>query len=266
MAIPLLSFGGTDPTGGAGLQADSEAMRYFGTHCCPIVTAVTAQDTHDLHTLYPLPAELVAAQAKAVLSDIAIAAIKISLVPNAEIAVVIADIIRDYPNLPVVLDPVLSTGAGSVLAAQPDAIAEHLLPLATLTTPNQREVFALAGMSPGEAALDECAQVLLDKGSQHVLMTGTDSETEKASSDLVTHFHYYLEDGALKKETVSAKRLPQQYHGSGCTFAASLTALLAQGQSVSEGINIAQEYTWETLSQAYQLGKGQWLPNRMIQE
>lgn len=255
-AIPVvMAFAGSDPTGGAGIQADIETLASMGCHTAPIVTAVTVQDTRDVKTYTPLDAALVTAQARAVLEDMPVTAIKIGMLGSAEIAAALHSLLADHPDIPVVLDPVLASGAGTALAdaAVREAVLSLLLPLTTVLTPNSLEARALV---PHAGTLEACAMALLARGCEFVLITGAHENSAEVVNTL------YGDQQRL--ETFRWKRLPGGFHGSGCTLAAAIAGLLAQALEPLAAIHQAQEYTWETLNQAYRIGKGQFLPNRLF--
>jgi len=251
----VLVFAGLDPTGGAGLQADIESLASMGCHPAPVATALTVQDTRDVKASYPVDPLVLIEQARAVLEDLPIAACKIGLLGGVATTEAIHSILRDYPRLPVVLDPVLASGAGSPLAGEETlaAMVELLLPLATVLTPNSLEARALAADADGLAA---AGQALLARGSAYVLITGTHEPTPR----VVNHLY----GGMRLLETYEWERLPGSYHGSGCTLASAVAGLLAQGQEPPSAVRQAQEYTWQTLRQAYRVGLGQLIPNRLF--
>lgn len=255
-SIPVvMAFGGSDPTGGAGLQADIEALASMGCHAATIVTAITIQDTQDVKSYAPLDAELIMEQARAVLEDMPVAAFKIGMLGSSDAVEAIHTLLTDYPDVPVVFDPILSSGRGTELADEdvPEAMSSLLLPLATVLTPNSLEARALVR---GADSLDACAMALLERGCEFVLITGTHENTPKVINTL------YGNNRML--ETFTWERLAGSFHGSGCTLAASIAGLLAQGMEPFSAIHEAQEYTWETLNNSYRVGMGQALPNRLF--
>lgn len=254
-SIPVvLTFSGSDATGGAGVQADIEALASHGCHAAAVLTAVTVQDTADVRSYMPLAADIIAAQARAVLADLPVRACKIGLLGSTAAVQAVHSVLIDYPDLAVVLDPVLVAGGGTTLAGPDviDAINALLLPLTTVLTPNIAEARALAKRSTTE----ECALALLEGGCEFVLVTGADADTPHVVNAL------YGEQRLI--ETFTWDRLPGSFHGSGCTLAASIAGLLAQGLEPFYAVHEAQEYTWQTLQHAYRLGKGQALPNRLF--
>lgn len=251
----VLALSGSDPSGGAGIQADIEALASHGCHCAPVITAVTVQDTQDIKSYAPLDGTLIMEQARAVLEDMPVVAIKIGLLGSTEAVEAIHSVLHDYPDIPVVLDPVLASGGGTALADDEllEALSGLLLPNTTVLTPNSVEARILA---PEGDNLDACAMALLDKGCEFVLITGTHENTPHVVNSLYGN-HRVL-------ETFTWERLPGSFHGSGCTLAASIAGLLAQGLEPFSAIHEAQEYTWEALAHGYRVGMGQPLPNRLF--
>jgi hydroxymethylpyrimidine/phosphomethylpyrimidine kinase len=250
-----MCFAGLDSTGGAGLQADIEAVASMGCHAAPVVTALTVQDTQRVIDYTPVEATQLIAQARAVLEDMPVAAIKIGMLGDVRVIEAIHTLLTDYPNIPVVLDPVLAGGGGGSLSTPEiiDAINQLLLPQVTVLTPNSIEARALA---PECDTLEACGQGLLDKGCEFVLLTGTHEDAE--------HVENLLFGNRRLLETFTWERLPHSYHGSGCTLAAAIAGLLAQGLEPFTAIHEAQEYTWEALRHGYRVGMGQLLPNRLF--
>jgi hydroxymethylpyrimidine/phosphomethylpyrimidine kinase len=254
--IPVvLCFSGADPTGGAGIQADIEAIASNGAHCAPVVTSVTVQDTSNVAEFVPMPPELVVAQARAVLEDMPVKAIKIGMIGTAEVAEAIASILRQYPKLPVIYDPVFSSEGNDQLS-QPDLIPtvlSQILPLTRILTPN---IFEVHQLSPGADTPSAAAMGLLDSDCDYILLTGTHGKTPDVVHSL------FADHRELK--TFHYKRLPGKYHGCGCTLAASLSALVAQDMPTINAVHQALDYTYKTLQHARQLGMGQQHPNRLF--
>ncbi|WP_455201742.1 bifunctional hydroxymethylpyrimidine kinase/phosphomethylpyrimidine kinase, partial [Kaarinaea lacus] len=136
----VLVFAGTDPSGGAGVQADIETLSSMGCHAAPVITAVTVQDTVDVKRYESMDPALVVEQARAILEDVPVACIKIGMLGSVEIVEVIHTILLDYPELPVVFDPVVAAGGGSMLADDDilDAMVNLLFPYVTILTPNSQ--------------------------------------------------------------------------------------------------------------------------------
>ncbi|MBV6448650.1 bifunctional hydroxymethylpyrimidine kinase/phosphomethylpyrimidine kinase [Nitrosomonas sp.] len=258
----VLSFAANDPSGGAGLQADLLTIASMGCHPLSVMTAITIQDTAGVDDVMPLDPEWVADQARAVLEDMPVHAFKIGLLGSVEIIAAIAEVISDYPHIPLVMDPVLTSGRGDELANEEmiDAMRELLLPQVTILTPNSLEARHLAQQdndnSESKLDLSLCAQRLLNMGCEYVLITGTHENTAQVTNTL------YAVDGVVR--TDRWERLENTYHGSGCTLASAIAASLANGLSISESVLEAQDYTWHTLQAGFRPGMGQYIPNRLF--
>ena len=257
----VLTFGATDPSGGAGLQADILTIASMGCHPLSVVTAVTVQDTGGVDDIFPIDAEWVSDQARAVLEDMPVAAFKIGLLGSVENIAAIAEIISDYPDIPLVFDPVLASGRGDELADEDmlDALRELLLPQTTILTPNSIEARRLIQDEDNDEDnpdLAECAKRIVQLGCEYVLVTGTHEHTPKVINTL------YSENGLVRSD--SWARLSGIYHGSGCTLASAIAALLANGLSMNEAVKEAQEFTWQSLKYAFRPGMGQHIPDRLF--
>jgi hydroxymethylpyrimidine/phosphomethylpyrimidine kinase len=257
----VLTFAATDPSCGAGMQADILTIASMGCHPLAVVTGVTVQDTSGVDDVQPVDADWVADQARTVLEDMPVAAFKIGLLGSVENIAVIAEIISDYPDIPLVFDPVLASGRGDELANEDmlDALRELLLPQTTILTPNSMEARRLVLDEDNEQddpSLAECSKRILQFGCEYVLITGTHENTPKVINNL------YGERGLIRSD--SWPRLPGIYHGSGCTLASAIAALLANGLPIEEAVHEAQEYTWEALKYGFRPGMGQHIPDRLF--
>ena len=261
-SFPLvMTFAATDPSGGAGLQADLLTISSMGCHPLSVVTAITVQDTSGVDDVLPIDPDWVVDQARAMLEDVPVAAFKIGLLGSVENIAAIAEVLADYPDIPLVLDPVLASGRGDELANDDmlDAMRELLIPQTTIITPNSMEARRLALDEDNEEddpTLEECAKRILLMGCEYVLITGTHEQTPKVINTL------YSERGVISSD--SWARLPGIYHGSGCTLASAIAALMAQGVAVPEAVKEAQEYTWQTLNAGFRPGMGQHIPDRLF--
>jgi hydroxymethylpyrimidine/phosphomethylpyrimidine kinase len=251
----VMCFSGLDPSGGAGILADIEAISSHGGHVAPIITAATVQDSQDVMSFAPMPADLLIEQARAVLEDMPVKVIKIGMVGSSEIAEAIHTILVDYPSIKVVYDPVFSTEKDGALSTPDlvDTVRTVLLPLTTVLTPNIFEVHALA---PGSDTPAAAAVGLLETGCEYILLTGTHGKTPDVVHTL------YSNHRELKRYHYD--RLPHKYHGSGCTLAASLAAVLALGQDPVGAAHQALDYTHKTLINADRIGMGQHHPDRFF--
>ncbi|MGE3677012.1 MAG: hydroxymethylpyrimidine/phosphomethylpyrimidine kinase [Burkholderiales bacterium] len=256
----VLSFAASDPTGGAGMQADLLTFASMGCHPLSVLTAITVQDTHGVEAIQPVAADWVSDQARALLDEFRVAAFKLGVLGSAANAAAISRVVAAHPGVPMVLDPVLASARGDALASGEilDSLRELLLPLATVVTPNSLEARALAarGDDSGAPALEECARRLLELGCRHVLITGTHEDTPEVTNTLFS--------AGDAPRSAHWTRLPGSYHGSGCTLAAAIAARLAHGAGVDQAVREAQEFTWQALATGYRPGSGQHLPDRFF--
>ena len=241
----VLTFAASDPTGGAGLQADLLTLAALGCHPLSVVTALTVQDTRGVESLDAVDAGLVERQAAKLLAELKIAAFKLGVLGSVANVRAVAAIVASHPRVPLVLDPVLASGRGDPLASDAvvEALLELIVPRATLATPNTLEARRLGG-----------ERALLDRGCRYVLLTGTHETT----SDVVNTL--YDANGKVRED--HWPRLPGSYHGSGCTLASACAAQLAHGLAIGEAVRSAQEFTWQALSAGFRPADGQFIPLR----
>jgi hydroxymethylpyrimidine/phosphomethylpyrimidine kinase len=253
----VLAFAASDPTGGAGIQADLLTLASLGCHPLSVLTGLTVQDTRGVESLLAIEPALVERQARRLLEDIPVAAFKLGVLGSAGNAQVIAAILAEHPHAPVVLDPVLASGRGDALAdaASLEALRSALLPRASVLTPNSLEARRLAGAAP-DTDLAACALELARLGCKYVLVTGTHEESAEVVNTL------YNSNGIVRADRW--RRLSGSYHGSGCTLASAIAALLARGMAIEQAVQQAQEYTWRTLSAGFSPGHGQAIPDRFF--
>ena len=241
----VLTFAASDPTGGAGIQADILTIASLGCHPLSAVTALTVQDTRGVERFTAVAASEVLAQARAVLADMPVAAFKLGVLASSENVRAVEALLREHTGVPVVLDPVLASARGDSLAGEGllEELQARLVPLATVVTPNNLEAERLGGH-----------ERLLRAGAKFVLVTGTHRDTPEVVNTL------YSARGVVREDRWP--RLPHSYHGSGCTLASALAACLAKGLDASAAARAAQEYTWRALAAGFRPGQGQHLPSR----
>ncbi|UCV22672.1 bifunctional hydroxymethylpyrimidine kinase/phosphomethylpyrimidine kinase [Ferribacterium limneticum] len=256
----VLVFSASDPSAGAGMQADILTLVSLGCHPLSALTALTVQDTVGVQSVQAVSAELLEQQARTVLEDMPVAAFKIGMLGSVENVIAVAEIISDYPEIPVIFDPVLASGRGDELSSEEviSAIREMLLPQTTLLTPNAPEARRLAESDEdeGEPSIDVCAQRLIEMGAQYVLITGTHENTPNVVNTL------YGAEGEIRHD--QWERLPGSYHGSGCTLASAIAGCIAGGASMEDAVRDAQDYTWQALAAGFRAGMGQFIPDRFF--
>jgi hydroxymethylpyrimidine/phosphomethylpyrimidine kinase len=241
----VLTFAASDPTGGAGLQADLLTLAALGCHPLSVVTALTVQDTRGVDSLEAVDAALVARQAAKLFAEVEVSAFKLGVLGSAANARAIAAIVAGQPRVPLVLDPVLASGRGDPLASDAvvDVLLELVVPRTTLATPNTPEARRLGG-----------ERALLARGCRYVLVTGTHEKTSEVVNTL------YDARGKLREDRWP--RLPGSYHGSGCTLASACAAQLAHRVEIGAAVQAAQEFTWRSLSAGFRPADGQFIPWR----
>ena len=254
----VLVFAGLDPSGGAGISADIEAVGAVGSHALPIITALTVQDNNRVYAVNPVDSAIIAHQANVLMDHIPIAAVKIGIVGNRSNALVIRDVIirlrQSHPELPVVLDTVLGSGHGFALTdGVPEYALSPLLGLATLVTPNLPEAKRLY---PKSDAIQAQALYLMDQGAANVLIKGGHGDDAKT----VVNYRFNQEG----EKSWRWSRLPREFHGTGCTLASAIAGFLAQGVVMDEAIERAQQWCQQTLVNAYTIAKGQQIPARQV--
>lgn len=248
-AAVVLSIAGSDSSGGAGIQADLKAGAAFGVFVATAITAITAQNSSGVSGIYPLTSAQLQAQIDAVLSGLPVAAIKIGMLANIELAETVAKVL-EQTHLPVVLDPVMGATSGSSLMTQDGVTAyfrERLLPLATLVTPNVAEAARLLDVAPADRydVLEKQALALHQLSGRAVLLKGGDAQLPLAVDYLVT---------ASGTKPFSAPRQSTSHtHGGGCTLASAIAAGLAQGLSLEQSVAAAKSFIQGAISQSARL-------------
>ena len=251
----VLCIGGLDPSGGAGLQADIEAIAYCGGHALPIATCLTAQSSHKAYSINAVAKEIIQQQAKILLEDMKVSACKIGVIPNPTIALVISSILEQLTDIPIVLDPVFSASHGVSFAdaATLNTIRDNILPKVTVITPNHTELNQLI---EGDQSIAVKGVKLCQSGPDYALVTGADATTDKITNIFANA------EGVIKN--YAYPRLPNSYHGSGCTLSSALACYLAMSIDISKAMEQAQDYTMQTLINADMPGYGQHIPRRVI--
>lgn len=249
----VLCFSGLDPSGGAGLQADIEAIAAMGGHAAVVCTALTIQDSQRVHGFVAVSPELIRQQARAVMADLPVAAIKLGMLGSGAIAAVVKELLESHPSIPVILDPVLAANSGGNLAGDDLATGLlQLLPLAAVITPNSVEARRLTGLAGLASAVDR----LRELGAQHILLKGGHEPGDIIVNTL------YGPHGVLAESRMI--RLPGEFHGSGCTLASALAAGLAAGRPLADAVAGAEAFVAGALGRADRpRDHGQFLPVRI---
>jgi hydroxymethylpyrimidine/phosphomethylpyrimidine kinase len=243
----VLAVGGSDSSGGAGIQADVKTLHALGVHASTVVTAVTAQSSTDVLDVHDVPVDSIRAQLSAVLGDLGADVVKTGMLSSAGAVLALAEALQGQP---LVIDPVgvSSTGRSLLTPAALDMLRTRLLPLATVVTPNLAEVAALTGLVvEDEAALQEAAEAVHALGPRWVLVKG--GHLPGQPTDL-------LYDGKAAL-LLRGDRIPTRHtHGTGCTLASALAAHLALGDDVPTAARKAKEFVTDALRRGYPLGAG----------
>lgn len=249
----VLCLSGHDPAGGAGIHADLEAVAAQGAHALTVITALTVQDSRNVYRVKPVAASLFAEQLQRLCADSEIAVVKLGLLGDAAQITVIAALLREL-GVPVICDPVLRAGGGADLSANATIIAlrRELFPLIDLLTPNAAEARRLV---PQAGDLASAAAALCLEGCRQVLVTGGDEPGDNQVSN-----HWRMSDGKLRE--FHWPRLPEAFHGAGCTLASAIAGRIAIGEDWTTAIEQAQRYTHAALTRAYRSGRGRLIPGR----
>lgn len=249
----VLCFSGLDPSGGAGLQADIESIAALGAHAAVVCTALTVQDSQHVYGFEPVAPALIRQQAEVVLADLPVGAIKLGMLGSAAIAGVVGELLQRHPAIPAVLDPVLTANSGGSLASDDLAMALlKLFPNAAVITPNTVEARRLAETQDLEQAVVRLAQL----GATHTLLKGG----HEPGATLVNRLYR----GSTVIRESRSSRLPDEYHGSGCSLASAIAAGLAAGLELTAAVAQAEGFIADALQQADRpRPTGQFLPVRV---
>jgi len=249
----VLTIAGSDSGGGAGIQADLKTFQekfVFGTS---VVTAVTAQNTKGIQDVHPVFLNNVQAQLDSTFEDFSISAIKTGMLVNEKYVELIANKLKNYSSIPLIVDPVMVAKGGRSLMENTATkmLIKELLPLATLVTPNIPEAEAITNIEiKTEDDMIEAAKIIRKLGGEHVLIKGGHQDDNEYVSDLLL-----LDNGEVRrfqKKRVDTKNT----HGTGCTYAASITAEIAKGYSVEQAVAISKEFIHSAIKNSLNIGSG----------
>ena len=274
--VMCLSAG--DATAGGGLAADILTLASMGCHPLPVQTAALVRDTRGIDEVWPVEPELLSMQARAVLEDVPVAAFKLGFCGSVENVALIAEILSDYPEVPLVVEPALY--AAVLLGEEGDevvaALADLILPQTTLLVADRHELCRLAGVvdvapdddgddgdegdeadeAEDDPGIDEALARLLGGGTEFILLTGGGEHGPQVVNTLFGH------EGVVR--TDAWPRLPGRHLGAGTTLTAAAVAAIAHGMALPEAVREAQEFTQQALRHAYRAGMGRALPDRFF--
>lgn len=244
-----LTIAASDPSGGAGIQADLRAFSYMGVHGCSVITCVTAQNTQKLYQINAVPQMAIEGQMDALLEDIKVSACKTGMLYSPHIVELVAEKSEAF-DFPLIVDPVMKATVGGSLhdSGFIDAMKSKLIPKATLITPNIPEAEAILGEKIGSIDdMKDAVKKMHASGCKFVLLKGGHLEGSLAAD--------VLYDG---KETriYMSKSYPKELHGTGCTFSALITAMLAKGKKIDEAVSEAKFHIGNIIEHGYVIGEG----------
>ena len=234
----VLTIAGTDPSGGAGIQADLKTFSALGCYGMSVITALVVQNTTGVRAIHNVPGEFVQQQLDAVMDDIRPDAIKIGMVHTPQLVEVIANTLKRHPDIPVVFDPVMVATSGDKLIedATIEVIVSLLFPLVTLITPNMDEASLLANMTIETVAqMQQAGEVIAQMGCKALLMKGGHLKSEQLTSILINK-------SGIVSTYISDKVDTNNVHGSGCTLSSAIASYLARGEELQDAVALAQEY------------------------
>ncbi len=251
MKTPVLTIAGSDPSGGAGIQADLKAFSANGVFGMSVLTSITAQNTCGVSSVFHLPSDVIEAQLDAIFSDIPVASIKTGMLATPDIITTVSNRLVTQTVKFLVVDPVMVAKGGHVLLEEESIslLKAKLCPQAFLITPNIYEAQVLSGMTINSIAeAREAAKIIYQLGCQNVLIKGGHLQ-EQPGTDLLYVGRFFR---MYKAEFIQT----QNTHGTGCTLASAITAYLTKGKSIADAIEAAKKYTTEAIRHSFTLGKG----------
>ena len=247
-----LTIAGSDPSGGAGIQADLKTFSMLGVYGATVITALTAQNTLGVSGVLAIPPDFIAAQFRSVISDLDVSAIKTGMLSDVATVEIVASLLSEVSSVPVVVDPVMVATSGDVLLAPEaiDVLRRVLIPRAALITPNVPEAAKLLDKPLAETETDMQAQAeaLMKFGCGAVLVKGGHARGSVA----VDVFF----DGTMRHVLRRPRIETANTHGTGCTLSAAIAANLAQGRSMRDAVDAAKLFVWNALSSGAALAIG----------
>ncbi len=251
-----LTIAGSDPTGGAGVQADLRTFANFNVHGTAVIASLTIQSTLGIQEVVKIPPDLLRKQIATLLDDVTVHAVKTGMLLDGETIEIIGELLKKYRLSRYVLDPIIRSSTGYPILKKDDIelLKKILLPQAFLVTPNLQEAEALTGLSvQTEKEMERAAIEIHSLGPRYVLVKGGHLEGDVALDLLV---------GGSKIHRFRKPRLPgRRLHGAGCVFSAAITAGLAAGLNVEQAVRKAKRFSHQAIQSAVAIGKGRQLLN-----
>jgi len=247
----VLVIAGSDSGGGAGIQADIKTITALGGFAATAITAITVQNTLGVSGVYPIPVDIVEAQARAVLEDIGADVIKTGMLGTSELVNVVSELLAEYRDIPLVLDPVMVATSGDALVDEKavDAIRNQLLPRAALITPNAPEAEKLTGRSVSTTQDQmEAGKAIVEMGAEAALVKGGHLSGTTITDVLVT--------ATMTMIFESERQETRNTHGTGCTLASAIATGLSKGRSLPDAIEAGGNYLSEAIRRAPGFGSG----------
>ncbi|MGF1746468.1 bifunctional hydroxymethylpyrimidine kinase/phosphomethylpyrimidine kinase [Vibrio minamisatsumaniensis] len=251
----VLTIAGSDSGGGAGIQADIKAISATGSFACSVITAITSQNTQGVSAIFSIPLDHVASQLDAVFTDLDIVAVKVGMLADAQIIQVVAEKMKQYQPKHLVIDPVMVATSGDLLLEKSAimTLKQELIPLADIITPNLPEGAALTGKArpESEQEMQTMIEDLRALGAKAVLLKGGHLEKDENSNDLLIL--------PATSTLIQAKRFyTKNTHGTGCTLSSAIASFLAQGNTLTEAVDLGKQYISQAIAHADELeiGKG----------
>lgn len=233
----VLTIAGSDSSGGAGIQADIKTIQALGCYAMSAITALTVQNTVEVRSVFPIPADIVKAQLETVLADIRPDCIKIGMLVDVEIIQMVANFLSRNSDIPVILDPVMIATSGDRLLPQQavDCLIHELFPKVDLITPNTDEASFLTGIPvTNEQEMLEAGRILMSQSPKAILLKGGHLESQTLTSYL------FSKEGI---ESFASQRIDSKnVHGSGCTLSSAIASYIALGENLSSAVKLAADY------------------------
>lgn len=250
----VLIIAGSDPSGGAGIQADIKTVTALGGYASAAITALTAQNTTGVFGLHEVPPEFVQKQISVVLDDIGADCIKTGMLHSIKIIEAVAEVLKKYGNISLIVDPVMVATSGDSLVENKGtvlAIKNILIPMATLVTANVPEAEILSGIRvTAKESMIAAGEKIISMGAKNVLIKGGHLDDDVVQDILI------LGDGTVSEVYEHTRIYTKNTHGTGCTLASAIACGLAKGGSLKHSIVVARKYVYDAIRTAPNLGKG----------